>query len=88
MSETHGDAMALVMRSFSNQVEAIMGGVETAQESFDLFKTSPDHKAHLLGENEFVLEQDQIGVGYFKDNTTEHVYYWVVYITQISTAED
>ena len=67
---------------FDNQVEAIMGGVKTAQQSFDLFMTSSDHKSHLLGENEFVLEQDQIGVGYFKDSESTHVYYWVIYITQ------
>lgn len=71
-----------------NQVEAIMGAVATAQESFEVFMTSPDHKAHLLGEYDFVLEQDQIGVGYYKDSSTTHVYYWVIYITSVVPGEE
>ena len=60
-----------------------MGGVVTPQKSYDVFMTSPGHKYHLLGEDEFLLKQNQIGVGFFKDDSSEHVYHWVVYITQI-----
>ncbi len=70
---------------FDNQVEAIMGAVSTAEDSFKVFMTSPDHKSHLLGETDFVVEQDQIGVGFFKDSDTTHVYYWVIYITSIDS---
>lgn len=73
---------------FDNQVEAIMGGVATAKESFKIFMTSPDHKSHLLGEYEFVNKQDQIGVGYYKDSDTTHVYYWVIYITRIIQTDE
>ena len=66
-----------------NQVEAVMGGVSTAQESFDVFMTSPGHKAHLLGEGDFLLEQNQIGVAYFKDSHSKYEHYWVIYITRI-----
>lgn len=72
---------------FDNQVESVMGAVATAQESYDIFMTSPDHKIHLLGEKDFLLKQNQIGVGFFKDKSSEHVYHWVVYITQIMPAE-
>jgi len=68
---------------FDNQVESIMGAVKTAQESFDIFMTSAGHKYHLLGEDEFLLSQNQIGVGFYKDEDSEHVYHWVVYITEI-----
>jgi uncharacterized protein YkwD len=66
-----------------NQVEAVMGGVSAAQESFDVFMTSPGHKAHLLGEGDFLLEQNQIGVAYFKDSHSKYEHYWVIYITRI-----
>jgi uncharacterized protein YkwD len=66
-----------------NQVEAVMGGVSTAQESFDIFMTSPDHKAHLLGEGDFLQDQDQIGVAYFYDKDTQYEHYWVIYITRV-----
>jgi uncharacterized protein YkwD len=72
---------------FDNQVESIMGAVKTAQESFDVFMTSAGHKYHLLGEDEFLLSQNQIGVGFYKDESSEHVYHWVVYITEIITDE-
>jgi hypothetical protein len=66
-----------------NQVEAVMGGVRTAQESFDVFMTSPDHKAHLLGEGDFLLKQDHIGVAYFYDRDTQYEHHWVIYITKV-----
>ena len=72
---------------FDNQVESIMGAVKSAKKSFDLFLTSPDHKIHLLGEQDFLLKQNQIGVGFFQDDSSEYVYHWVVYITQIMPEE-
>ena len=68
---------------FDNQVESIMGAVKTPQESFDTFMTSPGHKYHLLGEADFLLKQNQIGVGFFKDDESEYVYHWVIYITEV-----
>ncbi|MFK8011211.1 MAG: CAP domain-containing protein [Marinicellaceae bacterium] len=68
---------------FDNQVESIMGAVKTAQQSYDIFMTSPDHKSHLLGEKDFLLKQNQIGIGFYKDKNSDFVYHWVVYITQI-----
>lgn len=66
----------------SNQVEAIAGGYSNAEEVWDGFLGSNSHKTHLLGEHEFYLEQDQLGVAFVKKWETPHVEYWVVYLTK------
>lgn len=66
----------------SNQVEAIAGGYEDAEEVWEAFKDSFGHRRHLLGEHEFYVEQDEIGVAFLYDWETPHVEYWVVYLTQ------
>lgn len=64
-----------------NQVEAVSGGKESPQEAFEYFMSSTNHKEHLMGENDFYLEQNQIGVAHYYDIGTRHMEYWVVYIT-------
>lgn len=71
-----------------NQVEAVQGGAETAQEAFDNFLNSYYHKEHLLGENNFYNKQTQIGVGYINDKSTLHEDFWVVYITALRSEDD
>ncbi|MCF6319238.1 MAG: CAP domain-containing protein [Proteobacteria bacterium] len=66
-----------------NQVEAVSGGKKSPAEMFSYFMTSPNHKAHLLGENSFFKTQHQIGVGYYSDINSDHVDYWVVYIASL-----
>ena len=66
----------------SNQVEAIAGGYADAAEVWDAFKRSDTHRTHLLGEHEFYLEQDEIGVAFINKNESTHVEYWVVYLTK------
>lgn len=66
----------------SNQVEAIAGGYSDAGEVWDGFKRSKGHRTHLLGELEFYIEQDEIGVGFIKEWQSPHVEYWVVYLTK------
>lgn len=66
----------------SNQVEAIAGGYSTAKEVWRAFKGSDSHRIHLLGEHEFYLEQDEIGVALIKEWYSPHVEYWVVYLTK------
>ncbi|OUS23880.1 hypothetical protein A9Q98_14555 [Thalassotalea sp. 42_200_T64] len=65
----------------SNQVEAITGGYTTA-EVWHAFKNSDTHRKHLLGELEFYLEQDGIGIAFLREWQTPHVEYWVVYLTK------
>ena len=66
-----------------NQVEAVSGGKDNAQDAFNYFMTSIDHKEHLMGENEFYLKQNNIGVGHYYDIGAQHMEYWVVYITAL-----
>ncbi len=66
----------------SNQVEAIAGGYSDAREVWDGFKRSKGHRTHLLGEHEFYVEQDEIGVAFVKKLGTPHIEYWVVYLTK------
>ena len=68
--------------AFSNQVEAIAGGYETAEDVWLAFKKSEGHRTHLLGEHPFYLEQDEIGVGFYKEWYSPHVEYWVDYLTK------
>ncbi|TKB47860.1 CAP domain-containing protein [Thalassotalea mangrovi] len=66
----------------SNQVEAIAGGYHSAEEVWRAFKQSTAHRQHLLGELTFYREQDEIGVGFFRDKNAPHVQYWVVYVSK------
>lgn len=66
----------------ANQVEAVAGGYETAEQVWEAFKNSTAHRSHLLGEHEFYLEQDEIGVGFIREWHSPHVEYWVVYLTK------
>jgi len=66
----------------SNQVEAIAGGYSDARDVWGAFKRSEGHRAHLLGEHEFYLEQDEIGIALVKKWESPHVEYWVVYLTK------
>ncbi len=66
----------------SNQVEAIAGGYSDAGDVWDAFKRSEGHRTHLLGEHEFYLEQDEIGIALVKKWESPHVEYWVVYLTK------
>lgn len=66
----------------SNQVEAIAGGYASAESLWQSFKDSKGHRSHLLGEHEFYLEQDEIGVAFIKNSSAPHVEYWVVYLAK------
>ena len=68
--------------AFSNQVEAIAGGYESAEEVWHGFKKSDVHADHLLARLEFYQEQDEIGVAYFKKWHSPHIHYWVVYVSK------
>ena len=81
--KNHGIILPLYYAKIGNQVESVLGGMQSAQETYDLFMTSKEHKNHLLGENEFYQGQTQIGVGYYFDKKTKHMDYWVVYITAL-----
>jgi uncharacterized protein YkwD len=81
--KNNGIVLPLYYAKIGNQVESVLGGMQTAEESYQLFMTSETHKKHLLGENNFYQQQTQIGVGYYFDKKTKHMDYWVVYITAL-----
>lgn len=66
----------------ANQVEAIAGGYSTPEEVWVAFKNSAAHRSHLIGEHEFYLEQNEIGIGYVYEWHSPHIEYWVVYLTK------
>jgi hypothetical protein len=76
----HGFQLPRTYPHFGNQVEALAGGEETANDVFADFLESEPHKKLLLGEDAFFKSQDQIGAAFIKDLSTEHEYYWVVII--------
>lgn len=76
----HGFNLPQTYPIFGNQVEAIAGGLATHDLIFEGFLNSPTHRPLLLGEKDFFKQQDQLGVAYVKDLSTEHKHYWVVII--------
>ena len=71
---------AIYPRMFENNVEAIAGGIKDPGETWEAFKESLGHRTHLLAENEFYRIQNEIGVGFYKDLNSPHIYYWVIFI--------
>jgi hypothetical protein len=67
-------------RALENNVEAVAGGMKYAEKVWQIFKSSDDHRMHLLAEHEFYRLQNEIGVGYYKNPNSPHVEYWAVYM--------
>ncbi len=76
----HGFKLPKTYPFFGNQVEAIAGGKDSPETLFKDFVNSTPHRMLLLGENEFFKNQNQMGVAYIKDLSTDHQHYWVVII--------
>ncbi len=76
----HGFKLPKTYPLFGNQVEALAGGEDSAEEVFDDFINSEPHRKLLFGEDDFFKTQDQIGAAFIKDLTTDHQFYWVVII--------
>ena len=86
--KNEGVLLPLSYRTIGNQVETILGGAKTAQDSFDYFMADSDYKVHIFGENELTEQQNQIGIGYYEDKSKKHMYYWAIYITALVQEED
>jgi uncharacterized protein YkwD len=76
----HGFKLPRTYPIFGNQVEAIAGGEADVITVFDDFLNSEPHRKLLLGEDEFFKSQDQIGVAYLQDSSSDYQHYWVVII--------
>lgn len=66
----------------SNNIESIVGGVESPREVWHALIESGAHRPHLLGEGFLFEEQDEYGIAYFRDIYAPHVDYWVIVIAR------
>lgn len=64
--------------SDGNNLESIAAGRATSGTTWSDWMGSPDHKRHLLAEEDFFVEQTAYGVGYYEEAGTPYRYYWVV----------
>ena len=67
----HGFKLPKSYPFFGNQVEALAGGEESAEEVLSDFLNSEPHRKLLLGVDEFFKSQDQIGVAFIEDPETD-----------------
>ncbi len=72
----------------ANNVESIVGGIESPRAVLDALLASPTHRAHLLGEGPGFAEQDEYGVAYARNIHSPHVDYWVIVIARRARPED
>jgi len=66
----------------SNNVESIAGGIGEPEEVWRLLTASSSHRKHLLGEASGFVDQDEYGIGYYRDIHAPHVDYWVIVIAR------
>lgn len=71
-------------RAMANQVEALVGGYGDPEEVWEALKSSDNHRQLLLGETEFFVEQNEFGVGHYRDVSTSYIDFWVIYIARQS----
>lgn len=65
-----------------NNVEAIAAGLSSVDEVWKGLIDSKDHRAHILGEMDFYLQQDEVGIAHIHDQDSEYGDYWVVIIAR------
>lgn len=78
MARRCGYPLAASYTNGQNYIESLGSGYSFAQGVWGAWLTSPGHKAHLFGENDFYREQNEFGVGYAYIPNSEYTYYWVV----------
>lgn len=71
-----------------NTIEALVGGFEDVEDVLHRLLDSPDHRAHLLGEEDIFAEQDLFGIAYLREWDTPHVDHWVIIIARRARPED
>lgn len=72
----------------ANNVESIVGGIESPDAVWKALLASPAHRAHLLGEGAGFDEQDELGVAYARNLYAPHVDYWVIVIARRARPDD
>lgn len=72
----------------ANNVESIVGGIESPDAVWEALLASPAHRAHLLGEGAGFDEQNELGVAYARNIYAPHVDYWVIVIARRARPDD
>lgn len=62
----------------TNYVESIAAGRDSASGTWNDWMHSPDHKRHLLAEDDFYQKETSYGVGFVSDPGSDYINYWVV----------
>lgn len=61
-----------------NNIESIAAGQTSAGSAWSAWMNSASHKQHLLAEHAFYATQTRVGIGYYRDPSSEYIHYWVV----------
>lgn len=60
-----------------NYIESIAAGYTSAEEAWNAWLNSKNHRVHVLGENDFWAEQTNYGMGYAYVEGSPYGHYWV-----------
>jgi len=72
----------------ANNIESIAGGYSDPTKVIQVLLDSKTHRVHLLGEQDFYLQQNEIGIAHVRDKETDYEDYWVIVIARQKTPED
>lgn len=65
-----------------NNIESIGAGANNADGMWNAWMVSSKHLTHILGKNEFFVQQSEYGIGYAQVPGSPYQYYWVVIISK------
>ena len=65
-----------------NNIESIGAGANSATSLWDAWMISQKHLTHILGTNDFFVQQNEYGIGYAQVQNSPYQYYWVVIIAK------
>jgi Cysteine-rich secretory protein family len=65
-----------------NNIESIGAGANSATGMWEAWMVSPKHLTHILGTNDFFVQQHEYGIGYAQVQGSPYQYYWVVIIAK------
>ena len=64
----------------ANYIESLVAGSSNANVMFAALASSPSHRTHLLGLNDFYKRQDKMGVAMASNPDSLYGCYWVIWI--------
>lgn len=65
-----------------NNIESIGAGANNADGMWNAWMVSEKHLTHILGSNEFFVQQNEYGIGFAQVPGSPYQYYWVVIISK------